>query len=160
PYLSVHARNPKLGPEALKSAIYQDRTLLRAHCMRGTVHLLPLSQYRTVLSATTGQLDGMYRRAFDEKTNKEAVEAVALDLIQKRGPLSHAEIAAGLKIEVEERDLYLILNELCTRGILVKATVKGSWRSSVYNYERLERWQPNIPAGEEDTDRARSRLVE
>lgn len=160
PYLSVHARNQKLGPEALDSAIYQDRTLLRAHCMRGTVHLLPLSQYRTVVSATAGQLDGMYRRAFDESANKQTVEAIALDLIEKRGPLSHAEIAAELKVEVGERDLYLILNELCTRGILVKATVNGSWRSSVYNYELLARWQPNIPAGDGNADTARSRLIE
>ena len=160
PYLSVYARNQSLGPEALSFAIYQDRTLLRTHCMRGTVHLLPLSQYRTIVTATAGQLDGMYRRAFDDKTNKQAVEAIALDLIEKRGPLSHAEIAAELKVEVGERDLYLILNELCTRGILVKATVNGSWRSSVYDYELLARWQPNIPAADEDADRARSQLVE
>src|SRR3954447_24568063 len=62
PYLSVYARNARLKPADLNAALYRDRTLLRAHCMRGTVHMLPLSQYRTVLSATAGQLDNMYRR--------------------------------------------------------------------------------------------------
>jgi hypothetical protein len=160
PYLSLYARSSEFSLSKLDAALYEDRALLRAHCMRGTVHMLPLSQYETVLSATAGQLDGMYRRAFDGISNKEAKEKAALELIRKKGPLSHAEIEAGLKIEVGERDLYMILNELCTRRILVKATVNGSWRSSVYNYELLDRWQPEIPSGETDTLKSRSKLVE
>jgi hypothetical protein len=160
PYLSVFARNTETGPKELNAALYQHRTLLRAHCMRGTVHMLPLSQYRTVLSATAGQLDGMYSRAFDGSSNKEAVEKAVLARIRMEGPLSHEEIASGLKIKLGERGLYLIINELCTRGVLVKATVKGSWRSSIYNYELLDRWQPEIPGGETDALKARSKLIE
>src|SRR5207253_2639581 len=92
PYLSVYARNARLKPADLNAALYRDRTLLRAHCMRGTVHMLPLSQYRTVLSATAGQLDNMYRRAFDDVPNKLAIEEAVLELVRKNGALSHAEL--------------------------------------------------------------------
>jgi hypothetical protein len=160
PYLSVYARNARLNPADLNAALYRDRTLLRAHCMRGTVHMLPLSQYRTVLSATAGQLDNMYRRAFDDVPNKLAIEEAVLEFVRKNGPLSHAELTASLKIESGERDLYLIVNELCTRGVLVKATVQGSWRSSIYNYELLDRWQPAIPEGETEALKSRSKLIE
>jgi predicted transcriptional regulator len=160
PYLSVYARCSEFTPSVLNKALYHDRQLLRAHCMRGTVHMLPLAQYKTVLSATSGQLDGMYKRAFDEIRNKDYIEKAVLELVRERGPLSHAELAAELKIEAGERDLYLVVNELCTRGILVKATVTGSWRTSVYNYELLDRWQPVIPEGETDTLKSLSRLVQ
>lgn len=159
PYLSLLARLPGLRPQQVHEALYRRRALLRAHCMRGTVHLLPLSQYETILTATRGQLDGMYRRAFLNLSNKAKIEAEVYALIESRGALSHAEIARLLPLTVEERDLYRLLNELCTRGLLVKATVRGSWRSSIYNYEILERWQPRIPAGETDVERARAALV-
>lgn len=160
PYLAVNVRNAELNPSRLDEVLYMDRTLLRAHCMRGTVHMLPLSQYKTVLAATSGQLDGMYRRAFERSSHKEAIEMRVLELVRRNGPLSHEEIADDLKIEAQERELYLIINELCTRGILVKATVKGSWRSSIYNYELLDRWQPVIRQGETDALKSRSRLIE
>jgi hypothetical protein len=160
PYLSLLARLPGFSPAQLDDALYRERTLLRAHCMRGTVHMLPLSQYRTVLSATAGQLNGMYERAFESLSDKQTVEQEVLQLIRERGPMARSEVAVGLPSKVDERDLYRILNELCTNGILVKATVKGSWRTSVYNYELLDRWQPSIPAGEDDRLAALTQLIE
>lgn len=159
PYLSLLARLPGFAPAQLDQVLYKERTLLRAHCMRGTVHMLPLSQYRTVLDATAGQLDGMYGRAFEGLGDKQTVERAVLGLIRARGPMTRSEVASALPSKVDERDLYRILNELCTRGILVKATVKGSWRTSVYNYELLERWQPSIPAGEDDRLSALTKLL-
>ncbi len=159
PYLSLFARIADFSPADLDAALYRDRTLLRAHCMRGTVHMLPLSQYRTVLEATAGQLDGMYRRAFDGLDDKSAIEESVLKLIRARGPLTRAEVAAALPMAVDERDLYRLINELCTRGVLVKSGVSGPWRSSVYYYEFLDRWQPSIPPGLGNVEAARAELV-
>ncbi len=160
PYLTVQARLPGFTRGQLDQLIYEERGLLRTHCMRGTVHLLPLSQYRTVLAATSGQLDGMYRRAFSHLENKDEIESAIVEVIEQRGPLSHTAVAAALPFQVDERDLYRLINELCTRGILIKSTVVGSWRSNVYNYELLRRWQPAIPEGETDRTRAQAQLVE
>lgn len=159
PYLSLYARITDFPPAELDTALYYDRTLLRAHCMRGTVHMLPLSQYRSVLTATKGQLSGMYRRAFDKLEGKHAIENVVLKLIEARGPMTRSEMADSLPMNVEERDLYRIINELCTNGALVKAHVKGSWRSGIYYYELLHRWQPSIPSGETDVLSAQTELV-
>lgn len=159
PYLSLFARIPDFSPADLDAALYRDRTLLRAHCMRGTVHMLPLSQYRTVLEATAGQLDGMYRRAFDGLDDKSTIEESVLKLISARGPMTRAETAAALPMAVDERDLYRLINELCTRGVLVKSGVSGPWRSSVYYYEFLDRWQPSIPPGRGNVEAARAELI-
>jgi hypothetical protein len=159
PYLSLFARLPGFSPADLDAALYRDRTLLRAHCMRGTVHMLPLSQYRTVLAATAGQLDGMYRRAFGGLEGKEKIERSVLELIRRRGPMTRAEVAGALPMAVDERDLYRLINELCTRGILVKAGVTGPWRSSVYYYEFLDRWQPSLPPAREDVEATRAELI-
>jgi hypothetical protein len=102
----------------------------------------------------------MYRRAFDHLKNKQAIEDAVLDMIEDRGPLTHAEIATALPIKVDARDLYRLINELCTRGILVKSTVNGSWRSNIYNYELLTRWQPSISPGETDPLAAQALLIE
>lgn len=159
PYLSLMARWPKVTPQHLDESLYRTRELLRAHAMRGTVHMLPLSQYETVLAATKGQLDNMYRRAFSKLANKKRIQDQIYDLIEKRGPLSHSETARLLSLAVNERDLHRLLNELCTNGLLVKTTVHGTWRSSIYDYEILDRWQPDIPSGESSPERARASLV-
>jgi hypothetical protein len=159
PYLSLYARLTDFSPAELDRALYRDRTLLRAHCMRGTVHMLPLSQYRSVLTATKGQLSGMYRRAFDKLEGKHTIENAVLKLIEARGPMTRSEMADSLPMNVEERDLYRIVNELCTNGALVKANVNGSWRSGIYYYELLHRWQPLIPSGETDVLSAQTELV-
>jgi hypothetical protein len=159
PYLSLYARITDFSPAELDNALYRDRTLLRAHCMRGTVHMLPLSQYRSVLTATKGQLSGMYQRAFDKLEGKPAIEDAVLKLIEARGPMTRSEMADSLPMNVEERDLYRIINELCTNGALVKAHVNGSWRSGIYYYEFLHRWQPSIPSGETDVLSAQAELV-
>ena len=160
PYLSLLARVPDAAPQALDESLYRKRELLRAHAMRGTVHMLPQSQYETVLTATAGQLDNMYRRAFNNLPNKKKIQDQICRLIEKRGALSHSEIAELLPFAVDERDLHRLLNELCTDRVLVKATIRGTWRSSIYNYEILNRWQPDIPGGESNLERARSLLVE
>jgi hypothetical protein len=159
PYLSLAARLPNSAPEQLDESLYRKRELLRAHAMRGTVHMLPQSQYETVLTATKGELDNMYRRAFSKLANKRQIQDRIYNLIEKRGSLSHSEIADLLPFAVKERDLHRLLNELCTKGLLVKSTVRGTWRSSIYNYEILNRWQPHIPAGESDVEKARVLLV-
>lgn len=159
PYLSLYARLTDFSSAELDNALYRDRTLLRAHCMRGTVHMLPLTQYRSVLTATKGQLSGMYRRAFDKFRGKDAIQNAVLKLIEARGPMMRSELADSLSVNVEERDLYRIVNELCTNGVLVKAKVNGSWRSGIYYYELLHRWQPLIPSGEQDVLVAQTELV-
>lgn len=159
PYLSLFARIPGFSPADLDTALYRERSLLRAHCMRGTVHLLPLSQYRTVLNATGGQLDGMYRRALGELRDKSAIENSVVETIRARGPMTRSEVAAALPTTVDERDLYRLINELCTRGVLVKSGVSGPWRSSVYYYELLDRWQPSIPPARGDAAAAQAELI-
>lgn len=159
PYLSLVARIPDFAVKQLDDVLYERRQLLRAHAMRGTVHLLPLTQYRTVLNASGGQLSGMYQRAFAKLKNKPAIAKMVVESIMARGPLTHEAIAASLSIEIDERDLYRIINELCTDGVLIKASVEGSWRSAIYEYELLDRWQPEIPKGEEDLGKARAKLL-
>ena len=159
PYLSLAARIPDFSVSQLDDVIYRRRQLLRTHAMRGTVHLLPLAQYRTILTASAGQLSGMYQRAFANLKNKPAIAKMVVELIISRGPLTHEAIASSLSIEIDERDLYRIINELCTDGVLIKASVDGSWRSAIYEYELLERWQPSIPKGEVDPGQARVRLL-
>ncbi|MGH9929807.1 MAG: winged helix DNA-binding domain-containing protein [Pyrinomonadaceae bacterium] len=159
PYLSLVARMPGFSIGQLDNVLYRQRQLLRAHAMRGTVHLLPLTQYHTVLNASAGQLSGMYQRAFANLNNKAAVTKLVVDSIRARGPMTHQAIASSLSIEIDERDLYRIINELCTDGVLVKASVEGSWRSAIYHYELLDRWQPSIPRGAEDQSRARAQLL-
>ncbi len=160
PYLMLQARLPDFTPEQLDDLLYQQRALLRAHAMRGTVHMLPLSQYRLILTATAGQLDAMYRRAFKYLNNKQTIIEAILEAVRQQGALLIEEIRAALPLDVDKRDLYHLVNYLCTNGVLVKSTVRGTWRNSVYRYELLADWQPNIPDSDLDTPTARAKLIE
>lgn len=160
PYLMLQARLPGFRTEQLDDLLYQQRVLLRAHAMRGTVHMLPLSQYRMVLAATAGQLDGMYRRAFKHLNDMQTIIEAILEAVRQHGALLIEEIMAALPLEVDNRDLYRLVNYLCTNGILVKSTVKGTWRNSVYRYQLLTDWQPDIPNGDWDVPLAQAKLIE
>src|ERR1700723_33721 len=50
-HLSLNARIPNLTREEIRAALYDKRTLVKAHCMRQTLHLLPASQYATYIAA-------------------------------------------------------------------------------------------------------------
>lgn len=160
PYLMLQARLPNFTAEQLDDLLYQQRVLLRAHAMRGTVHMLPLAQYRIILAATAGQLDGMYQRAFKHLDNKQAIIEAILETIRQQGALLIEEIKAALSLDVDNRDLYRLVNYLCTSGVLVKSTVKGTWRNSVYRYQLLADWQPDIPNSNLDGPAAQAKLIE
>lgn len=51
--LTAHARLDGLAPDAVATALWKDRTLVKTWAMRGTLHLLPASEYATYLGAAS-----------------------------------------------------------------------------------------------------------
>jgi hypothetical protein len=102
----------------------------------------------------------MYRRAFKHLNNKQTIIEAILEAVRRQGALLIEEIMAALPLDVDKRDLYHLVNYLCTNGVLVKSTVRGTWRNSVYRYELLADWQPNIPDSDLDAPTAQAKLIE
>jgi Winged helix DNA-binding domain len=61
-HLALNARLPQLTREEIHSALCEKRTLVKVHCMRQTLHLLPSAQYAAYISAMkTRRADQVYR---------------------------------------------------------------------------------------------------
>lgn len=159
PYLALQARLPSLTAGDIGYLMHRQSALLRAYVMRRAPYLVALSQYETILTATSRQRDGLYGRALTELADREAVEAEVVRLVETNGPMTDDELGEALSVELSRDTRQQLINYLCARGVLIKAGVRGSWRSNVYVYALLKRWQPNIPAGERDPKAARTRLV-
>jgi Winged helix DNA-binding domain len=50
-HLSLNARLPQLTCEEIRDALHEKRSLVKAHCMRQTIHLSASTQYATFISA-------------------------------------------------------------------------------------------------------------
>lgn len=65
------------------------------------------------------ELDGMYRRAFQNLENVPAVERDIVALVTEAGALTFEQINASLGAPLDKRDLYRVVNHLCTGRVLV-----------------------------------------
>lgn len=159
PYLALQSRLSSLTAGDLGYLMYRQSALLRAHAMRRAPYLLALSQYETILTATSGELDDSYGRAPTELADREAVEAEIVCLVETNGPMTGDELGEALSVKLGRETRQQLINYLCTKDVLINAGVRGSWRSNVYVWALRQRWQPNIPPGERDPKVARMWLV-
>lgn len=159
PYLALQARLPSLTAGDIDYLMHRQSALLRAYVMRRASHLVALSQYETILTATARQRDSSNGRALAELADREAVEAEVVRLVETNGPMTRDELGEALSVGPSRDTCQQLITYLCARGVLIIAGVRGSWRSNVWVYALRKRWQPNIPAGERNPKAARTWLA-
>jgi hypothetical protein len=181
-YLGLRARVFDLTPDALATALYDDRTLLKILGMRRTMFVTPVDVAAVIQAGVTLALYAAQRRrligmirdagitddpeAWLAKVEAETIdaldalgEATAADLTKRVPGLRHQiSYGAGRKLQgtvgVSTRLLFL----LATEGRIIRGRPKGSWLSSLYRWAPMDRW---IDGGLEPwpPDRARAELA-
>ena len=182
PYLSLWARLPGFTPAHLDAALYDQRTVVRTAAMRTTIHLIHTAELPFFYQATVSQ-----RRRLDQAALRYSLDRVApgvdaaaylddlrgqiLRRLESSGPATAADLAQAippLKAPVPYgRGAYTgafalgsrLVPALCTAGLLVRARIRGTWRSSQCEYDLLPRWLPGIDLGSVDREQATAWLV-
>ena len=99
-HLALNARLPQLTREEIRAALYDKRSLVKAHCMRQTLHLLPSAQYATYISAMkTRRAEQVYRimaRFKITATQRDALIHAILDALAD-APLTQSTVRAKIR---------------------------------------------------------------
>jgi hypothetical protein len=94
--LTLWARVEGLGREAVRDALWRDRTLVKTWAMRGTLHLLPAAEFplwQAALSTRRGYERGSWQRAFATLEQLRAIHAGITEALDGR-VLSREALAA------------------------------------------------------------------
>lgn len=134
PFFALRARLPKLDYREIDAALHRDKTLIKARCMRGTLHLLPPELFPHAHRATLTKRIGVCK-AILKKLNigQPAVLEMAETILRllQDGPLSSAVI--------EQRALAFIAARERAKSKRwtvagVRAVVKELWESAELCY--------------------------
>jgi hypothetical protein len=185
PYLSLWARMPGFERRALDDALYERRTLVRALCMRQTLHVVPtdelafhfqahIARHGSAARATveallvaagqsakeeSGQsLERIHRRVLDvlAEQGTSTVRALGKAVPELRAKVQHsADKSYAGEFSLGSR----LVPAMCTLGLLVRARTQGTWRSNLYAYAALADWLPGFDLDAATPDEARVWLV-
>jgi hypothetical protein len=185
PYLSLWTRMSGFRRQALDEALYKQRTLVRALCMRHTLHVVPADEMAFYLRAYLDR-HGAAARATVKAilvaaglcTEGEAgqllgrVQRDVLDVLAKEGPstvraLSQAIPELRAKVQHSAARAYAgeytvgsrLVPAMCTLGLLFRARPQGSWRSNLHTYAALADWLPGVDLDAVTSEEARAWLV-
>jgi len=156
-YLSCAARVRDFRLAALDEELYAKRSLVRLRCMRGMAYIEPLDLL-PALFACTGEAPDATRKRVAKYAGLSEPEVLGLaerieEKMAGRAPMTVREIRESLGGEVPgvRQALQMTVALLGRAGRIVRAEVRGSWRSDSYAYARWTDWldgpvQPEVPA--------------
>ncbi|MGD2039506.1 MAG: winged helix DNA-binding domain-containing protein [Anaerolineae bacterium] len=187
PYLSLWARLPHFGRETLETALYRKRSLAKMLCMRATLHVLPSDEVAIFVQACRSVLEKRTPPRFrDEGLLVQAgicgqaeaqarwadLQAQILAFLAQQGPATVSEITDAVpvlqtKIHHDAGTRYAgsfsigtrVVYAMCAQGLLIRTQIRGSWRSSLYEYAPLAEWLPEANLATVDRRTAQAKLV-
>ena len=165
-HLSTWARVRGATPDALATALYDERALIRLLGMRRTMFVVPVELVAVVQAACTRAIAEVERRktegfvlqhdpARDAAGFLREVEAEALAALEEAGGLS-TELSARLPRLAERITFQVgnaapgsqsvaarVLPQLAMDGLAVRGRPRGSWTSGQYQWSAMSAWLPD-----------------
>jgi len=162
-YLSLAARLEHFKLEDLDAQLYSHRTIIRMRAMRGSAFLVPTSLVPAVHQATAATALVAFRRLIEKCGVSQAeyrkISTKISDAVSS--PLTVNEIRGAVNPQspAGNRAFNFIVGMMCAEGLLVRATVRGGWKSNLYRYARFEDWLPAVKLASIEPREARSTLA-
>ncbi len=164
-YLSCVARVRDFRLAALDEELYAKRSIVRLRCMRGGMAYIEPLDLLPALFACTGEAPDKTLRRVAKYTGLTEAEVLKLaDRIEAtmagRPPMTVREVreALGGDIPGGQEPLQMTVALLGRSGRIIRAKVRGSWRSDNYAYARWTDWLES-PAEPMDPAAARAELA-
>jgi hypothetical protein len=185
-YLSAWARMREPSLEAVDTALYKDRRLVRMLAMRRTMFVVPVEDAPILHAAASLAVARRERRRNAELLamlgidNAERwmaeAEAATLSALEDLGEATAQELTRAVpelqrKVRVNigkryEGDIGMssrVLLLLAAEGKIVRARPRGSWISSQYRWAPMDRWlghpMPELPVEQAQADLVRRWLA-
>ncbi len=145
-YLSCAARVRGFRLAALDEELYAKRAVVRLRCMRGMAYIEPLDPLPALFACTGEAPDRTLKRVAKYAGLSQPEVLKLADEIEAamagRPPMTLREIrqALGTEIPGGQHALQMTVALLGRSGRIVRAEVRGSWRSDNYSYARWTEW--------------------
>jgi hypothetical protein len=181
-YLALASRRVADSPEAVDSALYEERSSLRMLGMRRTLFVLPVDLVAAVQRSYTDGFVAKDRQrvagwlehagvADDGQSHIHRMFELALSFLEEAGEASTREMTSALP-ELDQRFVppvgpkwatpisvgSRIMHLLTASGLAARTRPLGTWVSSQYRYAPMERWL-GAPIEEMDDQLARNHLA-
>ncbi|WP_406864986.1 winged helix DNA-binding domain-containing protein [Streptomyces sp. HUAS MG47] len=148
--LGIRARGSAIGPEAIRAAYEDERSIARGWFMRGTLHTVPAADVRWLLRLLAPRLlstgERRYRELGLDATLRERADATLRRAVADHGPLTRAELTerlVPLGVDPVGQAAFHLIRHAALRGILVH----GPERAGEATFVALGDWLPG--SGEE-----------
>ncbi len=148
--LGVRVRSGALVAGDVSTARALDRSIVRAWCMRGTLHLVPAGQLRELLAVFGPVFIHRSKRrlaqlGLDEDVCRRALPRVR-EVLGASGPLTRHEIAEaltneGVAIDRDGQAPVHLVRRACLEGIAVETVARDGEPA----YQLLDDWLPGDP---------------
>jgi hypothetical protein len=148
--VGVRVTGARAAGGAVAGALWEERSLVRAWCMRGTLHLLTPEQFALYASVfdPAAQYNATWLRYFEVTAEDLAVLSDALsDALESGAPLTRRELGAAVTARAGSRlgdrlgsSWGELLKPAARRGLFVN----GPNRGQETTYVRTDRWLPGF----------------
>ncbi len=148
-YLSLLNRSAALTVAEVDDLIYQQRRLLRMRCMRGSLFLLSCEDTPVVFQATKTIAQTAFNRLLAKigVTAKEyQATADRLNALVETRCMTVNELNRVISPESQaiKRAFNFIVALMCAEGRLIRAGIRGGWKSNQFEYTSFKNWAPAI----------------
>lgn len=163
-YLSVLARSPSAHLAELDDLLYTQRSVVRTRAMRASLFLVAARDLPDIFQATSR----LTRDAFAELVRNSGLSddeyqhaAARIEAALEAAPLTIAEIRQALPDLPAKVDAALnyVVGLMCGEGRLIRAGVRGDWKSDITEYARVSDWLPGVDIAAGDAERGRALLA-
>ena len=144
-YLGYAARVDGFTVADLDAELYERRSHVRLRCMRGSSYVVPVELAGTVTAGTADVAASAYDRILRnlgvDAAQYSSLAGRVVAAMAGREPMTKAQIRSALGSHAPETQvLSYIVAALARENRLVRATVRGGWRSDSYAYAIWEDW--------------------
>lgn len=147
PYLSLFNRVRHFKKEKLEHELYNTKRLVKIHCMRGTLHIISTAVWEEVYRATKACVKKVFKRFGNTPIDRQCIyDSILKVLSDADGGLTIKELKCYLPElrRPEHLIAYMIVNEMCSLGLLIRGKPRGGWKSALYEYVRFDEWLPGL----------------
>jgi hypothetical protein len=156
-YLTVLARQPGFRFPDMDAFLVEQRRAVRMRAMRYSNFIIPVELLPAVYQATKTDRANPFMQMLKLSMTEAQYVEVAQDIqqllgdgrrprpggqdgltageIKKALPPAHAALGEALNY---------VIPQMCAEGRLVRAAVRGGWKSDLYEYARFDRWLPGV----------------
>jgi hypothetical protein len=182
-YLSAMARMAHPSVDAVSTALYDDRTVVRHHAMRRTLWVFTPETARCAhMACTTALATIEWKRlakmvedsgiAADGRTWVEAARADTLAALASMGTANARQLGKAVPALTEKLHLAVgkpyaatqgthtrLLLNLGFDGAIVRGRPNGAWTTSEFTWSLTDQWLPGGLASQDDVDTAAAELA-